>query len=151
MMIYHIRVQGHLPDRYSAWFDPLTITREASGETLLTGELVDQSALFGMLLRIRDLGLPLLTVSPDPGWDVPRSDTANRHAGRATQSGLTGLEKGAEMTTKQLTVTGFMTIQPGTEQILLPQIDALVAKTRAEPGCINYDFHQHNADPRKLC
>jgi quinol monooxygenase YgiN len=54
------------------------------------------------------------------------------------------------MTTRQLTITGFMTIQPGTEQILLPQIDALVAKTRAERGCINYDFHQHNADPYRF-
>ena len=70
MAIYHIRVRGHLPDRYSAWFDPLTITREPSGATQLTGELVDQAALFGVLLKIRDLGLPLLTVSPDPGWDV---------------------------------------------------------------------------------
>ncbi len=71
MATYHIRVQGHLPDRYAAWFDPLTITREPSGETLLSGELEDQGALFGVLLKIRDLGLPLLSVSPDPGWEVP--------------------------------------------------------------------------------
>lgn len=70
MAIYHIRVQGHLPDRYAAWFAPLSITREPSGETLLSGELEDQGALFGVLLKIRDLGLPLLTVSPDPGWDA---------------------------------------------------------------------------------
>ena len=54
------------------------------------------------------------------------------------------------MTTRQLTVTGFMTIQPGTEQSLLPQIDALVAKTRAEPGCINYDFLQHRTEPHRF-
>ena len=66
MACYHIRIQGHLPDRYAAWFAPLTLTREPSGETLLTGELVDQGALFGILLKIRDLGLPLLTVSPSP-------------------------------------------------------------------------------------
>lgn len=63
MTIYHIRVQDHLADRYSAWFDPLTITREPSGETLLAGELTDQGALFGVLLKIRDLGLPLLGVA----------------------------------------------------------------------------------------
>ena len=50
-------------------FDPLTITRVPSGETLLAGELVDQGALFGILLKIRDLGLPLLTVSPNPDCD----------------------------------------------------------------------------------
>ena len=54
------------------------------------------------------------------------------------------------MTSRQLTITGFMTIQPGTAPILLPQIDALVDQTRAEPGCINYDFHQHNADPHRF-
>ncbi len=70
MAIYHIRIRGHLPDRYAAWFAPLTITREPSGETLLMGELVDQGELFGVLLKIRDLGLPLLKVSPDPNWDV---------------------------------------------------------------------------------
>ena len=66
MACYRIRIQGHLPDRYAVWFAPLTLTREPSGETLLTGELVDQGALFGILLKIRDLGLPLLTVSPSP-------------------------------------------------------------------------------------
>jgi hypothetical protein len=71
--IYHILVRGHLPDRYVARFAPLTLTREPSGETLLAGELVDQGALFGILLKIRDLGLPLLTVSPDPGWDVSQA------------------------------------------------------------------------------
>lgn len=70
MANYHIRVQGHLADRYASWFAPLTIRREPSGETLLTGDLEDQGALFGILLKIRDLGLPLLAVSPDPGCDV---------------------------------------------------------------------------------
>ena len=68
MACYHIRIQGHLPDHYAAWFTPLVITREASGETLLAGELVDQGALFGILLKIRDLGLPLLTITPVPDW-----------------------------------------------------------------------------------
>ena len=128
MPVYHIRVQGHLADHYAAWFDPLTITCEPSGETLLAGELIDQGALFGILLKIRDLGLPLLTVSPNPDWD----------------------KEVVLMTTEQITVTGFMTIQPGTEQILLKEIDALVAKTRAEPGCISYDFYQHKTDSHRF-
>jgi hypothetical protein len=70
MLKYHIRVHGHLADHYAAWFAPLSITREPSGQTLLAGELPDQGALFGMLLKIRDMGLPLLSVSPDPHWDA---------------------------------------------------------------------------------
>jgi hypothetical protein len=62
---YYIRVRGHLADRYAAWFAPLTITREPSGETLLAGELADQGALFGVLLKIRDMGLPLLAVASE--------------------------------------------------------------------------------------
>jgi hypothetical protein len=67
---YHIRVRGHLPPRYAAWFEPLTITCESDGATLLAGELPDQGALFGMLLKIRDMGLPLLSVSPEGDWDT---------------------------------------------------------------------------------
>ena len=63
MATYHIRVQGHLPERYSTWFDDLCITHEPTGATLLTGDLTDQGALFGVLLKIRDLGLPLLGVA----------------------------------------------------------------------------------------
>jgi quinol monooxygenase YgiN len=54
------------------------------------------------------------------------------------------------MPTKQLTILGFMTARPGTEEALLTQIDALVASTRAEPGCINYDFHQHASEPHRF-
>lgn len=59
---YEIRLRGHLDDRWADWFDGLTITREANGETLLTGLVVDQAALHGVLRKIRDLGLPLLSV-----------------------------------------------------------------------------------------
>lgn len=67
MPIYSIRIRGHLPDRYTSWFNNLNIMRDPTGETLLTGELPDQGALFGVLLRIRDLGLPLLSVLCDSG------------------------------------------------------------------------------------
>jgi hypothetical protein len=61
---YEIRVQGHLDRAWSAWFDGLTITHESGGDTLLEGELVDQAALHGVLLKVRDLGLRLLAVNP---------------------------------------------------------------------------------------
>ena len=59
---YQIRVQGHLDDTWSEWFEGLTITRLANGETALGGYLVDQAALHGVLIKVRDLGLPLLGV-----------------------------------------------------------------------------------------
>ena len=63
-MIYHIRVQGHLDASWSAWFDGLTITNEANGEAVLAGPIVDQAALHGVLIKVRDLGLPLVAVNP---------------------------------------------------------------------------------------
>lgn len=60
--VYRLRLQGHLDERWAAWFDGLTITRTADGHTLLTGPVADQAALHGLLRKIRDLGLPLLAV-----------------------------------------------------------------------------------------
>lgn len=60
--LYEIRVRGHLDSRWAAWFEGLTITCAANGETLLRGPVSDQAALHGLLRRVRDLGLPLLAV-----------------------------------------------------------------------------------------
>jgi hypothetical protein len=60
---YHIRLKGHLADHWSAWFDNMTISNEANGEAVLRGPLTDQTALHGVLIKIRDLGLPLLAVT----------------------------------------------------------------------------------------
>jgi hypothetical protein len=61
--LYQIRLKGHLDDRWAAWFGDLTVTREDTGETLLTGPVVDQAALHGLLRKVRDLGMPLLSVT----------------------------------------------------------------------------------------
>jgi hypothetical protein len=61
-MVYEIRIAGHLGPQWADWFAVLTITREANGDTLLTGPLADQAALHGVLRKVRDLGLPLLSV-----------------------------------------------------------------------------------------
>ena len=61
-MVYQIRVQGHLGRQWTDWFGGLTITLEGNGDTLLTGPVVDQAALHGVLRSVRDLGLPLLSI-----------------------------------------------------------------------------------------
>jgi hypothetical protein len=61
--LYEIRVEGHLDDRRAAWFEGLTLTRQDNGDTLLTGPVVDQAALHGLLRKVRDLGMPLLSVT----------------------------------------------------------------------------------------
>lgn len=61
-MVYQIRVKGHLGRQWTDWFGSVTITLEDNGNTLLTGPVVDQAALHGMLRKVRDLGLPLVSV-----------------------------------------------------------------------------------------
>ena len=61
-MICHIRIKGHLGPHWSSWFEGLAMTLEDNGETLLTGLLVDQAALHGLMRKVRDLGIPLLSV-----------------------------------------------------------------------------------------
>jgi hypothetical protein len=65
-MIYQIRIKGHLDAQWTDWFEGLTITLEEGGDTLLTGLLIDQAALHGLLKKVRDLGMPLVSVSPVP-------------------------------------------------------------------------------------
>ena len=60
--IYQIRVKGNLDQKWSDWFDGLTVTLQADDETTLTGPVADQAALHGLLAKVRDLGLPLLSV-----------------------------------------------------------------------------------------
>ena len=60
---YEIRIRGHLDDRWSDWFDGLTITLEDDGNTLLSGQVIDQAALHGLLKKVRDSGMPLVSVN----------------------------------------------------------------------------------------
>jgi hypothetical protein len=62
-MVYEIKVEGHLGRHWTDWFGGLTITLENNGETLLTGPVLDQAALYGLLKKVRDLGMPLVSVN----------------------------------------------------------------------------------------
>ena len=73
---YEIRLAGHLDARWAAWFDGLTVSHEVDGTTLISGPIVDQAALHGLLRRVRDLGLPLVSVTRDEADDPQRLSTS---------------------------------------------------------------------------
>ena len=76
---YEIRLKGHLDSRWAAWFDGLTLTNESDGTTLIHGPVTDQAALHGLLQKVRDMGLPLVSVTqvhPDQP-DCPPSSPDN--------------------------------------------------------------------------
>jgi hypothetical protein len=62
-LVYQIKIEGHLGQQWVDWFEGLTITLEEDGKTLLTGPLTDQAALYGLLKKVRDLGMPLVSVN----------------------------------------------------------------------------------------
>ena len=61
-VVYQIRIKGHLGPQWTEWFEGMAVTREENGDTLLTGPVVDQAALHGLLKKVRDLGTPLISV-----------------------------------------------------------------------------------------
>lgn len=72
--VYQITVKGYLDSQWSAWFDNMTISNEANGEAVLCGPLPDQSALYGVLAKVRNLGLPLLAVTTVAADEMRRDE-----------------------------------------------------------------------------
>ena len=73
---YEIRLKGHLDSRWAAWFDGLSLTNESDGTTIIRGPVADQAALHGLLQKVRDIGLPLISVTqvqPDQPECLPSS------------------------------------------------------------------------------
>lgn len=80
---YEIRLKGHLGSRWAAWFDGMTLTTNSDGTTVLEGPVVDQAALHGLLTKLRDLGLPLVSVTQVETEQPtgPPPDPDNSHPG----------------------------------------------------------------------
>jgi hypothetical protein len=74
--IYQIRIKGHLGSHWTGWYEDMTITLEEDGTTLLTGPVVDQAALHGLLRKVRDMGLPLLSVNRIQPGEADGPDTS---------------------------------------------------------------------------
>jgi len=68
---YEIRLKGHLAPRWATWFDGMTVTTYSDGTTAIRGAVVDQAALHGLLHKVRDIGLPLVSVVRDPADESP--------------------------------------------------------------------------------
>ena len=85
---YEIRIKGHLDAKWASWFEGLTITRADNGETLLRGPVIDQAALHGVLKKVRDVGLPLLSVvQVDPKQlDLPDGNTGHNRLKKETKT-----------------------------------------------------------------
>ena len=85
---YEIRLEGRLHSRWAAWFDGMSLTHESDGTTVLSGPVVDQAALHGLLQKVRDAGLPLISVaqvdSPGPTCPAPSLADPSVHTGRST-------------------------------------------------------------------
>jgi hypothetical protein len=73
-VVYQIKIKGQLNSQWTDWFEGLKITLEENGDTVLTGLVVDQAALHGLLKKVRDLGMPLVSVSPVETGQTDASD-----------------------------------------------------------------------------
>src|SRR5437762_13627046 len=88
-LVYQIRIKGYLGREWTDWFGGLTLTLEDNGETLLTGLVLDQAALYGVLRKVRDVGMPLLSVIRVTPGQAEASDVNETHQYRSKKGGDT--------------------------------------------------------------
>ena len=86
--LYEVRIKGHLDDKWIDWLGDVTITLEEDGDTLLTGPVIDQAALHGLLKKVRDLGMPLVSVSPVESGRADAPDVNETHHYRSNEGEL---------------------------------------------------------------
>ena len=80
LLVYQIRLKGQLDNQWADWFDGLTVTQTEDGDTLLTGPVFDQAALYGLLRKVRDLGMPLLSVVPVQRGEPKEANNERDHS-----------------------------------------------------------------------
>jgi hypothetical protein len=80
-MVYQIRIKGYLGRKWAVWFGEVTISLEDNGDTLLTGTVIDQAALHGILKKVRDLGMPLLSINSVVSGPQDESGVQNQQTG----------------------------------------------------------------------
>jgi hypothetical protein len=85
--LYRIRIQGHLDQRWTSWFDGLALTHDGDGTTLLQGHVADQAALYGLLTKVRDMGLPLVSVTREGVTEEPANQDPTGSTDTTTSAG----------------------------------------------------------------
>ncbi len=78
---YELRIKGHLDDQWAAWFEGMTLKLQDNGDTLLTGRVIDQAALHGLLRKVRDLGMPLISLTGTEVSDPAKSKRVQEEQG----------------------------------------------------------------------
>src|SRR5512135_2078146 len=129
---YEIRLKGHLDDRWAEWFEGLTITLEEDGDTLLTGPLVDQSALHGSLRKVRDLGLSLVSVNKIQ-FNETHPYRARKEIGMITNREATSNLLDVRITLAVLWIAGMLSSLNGDTY----RLSAATAPLGAEPGLLS--------------
>ena len=96
-MVYQLRIKGHLGPKWADWFGGMAITLEEGGETLLTCPVADQAALYGLLRKVRDLGLPLISVTRAQTDQIDEPDSKQAIEASALERKQDGGNKKAEL------------------------------------------------------
>ena len=130
---YEIRIEGHLDGQWADWFDGMSITLEEDGTTLLSGPVPDQPALYGLLRKVRDLGLPLVAVNRTTGALKPQSTNLKRSNTKMNANTTKKLDTRALLSTLWIVVMINM-LKADILSLYIPGSAEELAKTSASAG-----------------